>query len=127
MTPRRPDPSSLSQAVDRVLALPGRMRCCPVPAAPSGVTAGPGGGSGEVSIQWDAPASGISSWRVYRQAGLGQYDVLGQVTSEASVMYPVGRIGFVDITAGGERTYRVSAVSTHGLEGAMSTAVTGTP
>lgn len=127
MTPRRPDPSSLSTVVDRARALPWRFLCCPAPAAPSGVTAGPGGGSGEVSIYWDVPASGVASWRVYRAAGLGQYDVLGQVTSEGSVMYPPGRIGYVDISAGSERTYRVSAVGTNGLEGSMSAAVTGSP
>jgi len=109
------------------------------PPAPSGITAGPGGGSGEVILTWDPLPSvvGVASYHVYERRFAGQYWLLAVVTGEALGTLAPGRLGVVDApdvwpwpTGGvgiGPRCYVVSAVSTEGLEGAMSGQVCGSP
>lgn len=115
--------------IDRITRLPW---CCPPPAAPSGLTATPGGGSGEVQVTWDplAATASVAHYRVYRRKGVGQFDVLAVVTADALGLLVPGKLGIVDAPdywpwpSGGdpsaERCYAVSAVSMRGLEGPMS-------
>ena len=111
---------------------------CPPPAAPSGLTATPGGGSAEVQVTWDpaAPAS-VALYRVYRRKNVGQFDLLAVVTADALGLLVPGKLGIVDAPddwpwpSGGdpsaERCYAVSAVSTRGLEGPMSSLACAVP
>ncbi|SHI82217.1 hypothetical protein SAMN02745244_01142 [Tessaracoccus bendigoensis DSM 12906] len=106
--------------------------CCRPPAAPSGLTATPGGGSAEVQVTWDplAASASVAHYRVYRRKTTGQFDLLAVVTADALGLLEPGRLGVVDAPdywpwpSGGdpsaERCYAVSAVSTRGLEGPMS-------
>ena len=113
------------------------LRCCPPPPAPSGLTAQPGGGSGEVVVTWDPlpPSAGVASYRVYERKDAGTFWLLAVVTDAALGGLQPGRLGIVDAfdfwpwPSGGaaQRCYRVAAVSTHGLEGPMSAEVCGTP
>jgi hypothetical protein len=114
-------------------------RCCPPPPKVTGVSAGPGGGSGEVVVSWDPlPASAeVACYRVYERKGLGTYWQLAIVTIDALGAITPGRLGIVDAfdfwpwpsggVAAGPRCYAVTAVSTHGLEGPMSDEACGTP
>ena len=111
------------------------------PPAPTGVRAFSGGGSGEVEVDWyKLPTSvGVAFYRVYERKAVGTFWLLGIVTDGAFSAYP-GRVGLVDApdywpwpsllahnSAGRQRCYVVTAVSTRGLEGAMSTPVCGYP
>ena len=116
-----------------------RIRCCPPPPRVKGVTAGPGGGSGEVVVTWDPlPASvQVAFYRVYERKGTGLWWHLAVVTDAALGEIVPGRLGVVDAfdywpwpsggTGAPPRCYAVSAVSTRGLEGPMSTEVCGSP
>ena len=109
------------------------------PPAPTGLTAGPGGGSGEVVVTWDPlPAMvGVQSYRVYERLIPGTYWLLAVATDETLGNLGPGRVGVVDAPdffpwptgrpGTGPRCYVVSAVSTQGLEGAMSGPVCGSP
>jgi hypothetical protein len=129
----------MSTLLDRVLQAWHRMRCCPPPPRVAGVTAGPGGGSGEVVVTWDPlPASaGVAFYRVYERKGTGLWWHLAVVTDGALGALAPGRLGIVDAfdswpwpsggTGSPPRCYTVSAVSTRGLEGPMSTEACGSP
>ena len=116
-----------------------RFCCCQPPSQVANVTAGPGGGSGEVMVTWDPlpPAESVAFYRVYERKGDGTYWHLAIVTSDALGHLEPGRVGLVDAadlwpwpsggTAPGPRCYVVTAVSSHGLEGAFSAEVCGSP
>jgi len=116
-----------------------RVRCCPPPPEVTGVTAEPGGGSGEIVVTWDplAPDADVAFYRVYQQKAAGLWWHLAVVTSDALGAIAPGRLGLVDAAdqwpwpsggvAAGPRCYRVTAVSGHGLEGPMSTDVCASP
>jgi hypothetical protein len=109
------------------------------PPAPTGVHAVTGGGSGEVEVSWNALASviGVAFYRVYEQKTTGTFWLLAVVTKSQLPLAP-GRIGIVDAPdywpwptgaarSAGQRCYVVTAVSTGGLEGAMSAPACGSP
>lgn len=116
-----------------------RLACCPPPAQVKNVTAGPGGGSGEVVVTWDPlpPSESVAFYRVYERKGDGTYWLLAIVTDDALGLLQPGRLGIVDAAdfwpwpsggvPAGPRCYVVSAVSTNGLEGAFSIEVCGSP
>ncbi len=122
-------PSILENALHRLQL----TRCCPPPAAVTGVTTQPGGGSGEVVVTWPPlpPSSGVAFYRVYERKDVGTYWLVAIVTDDALGTLEPGRLGIVDAAdfwpwpSGGaaQRCYRVTAVSTHGLEGPMSAEV----
>jgi len=109
------------------------------PPAPTGLTAGAGGGSGEVVVTWDPlPAmADVAFYRVYEVKQPGQLWHLAVVTDDALGTLEPGRLGVVDAPdfwpwplvgpAGPQRCYLVTAVSAGGLEGAMSSQVCGSP
>ena len=109
------------------------------PPAPTGLTAGPGGGSGEVVVTWDPlPAVfGVTSYHVFELKLPGQYWLLAVVTGDALGTLSPGRLGVVDApdfwpwptgrSGVGPRCYVVSALSSQGLEGPMSQQVCGSP
>ena len=116
-----------------------RARCCPPPSQVQGVTAGPGGGSGEVTVTWDPlpPADDVAFYRVYQRKGQGTYWHLAVVTADALGLIMPGRLGIDDAsdfwpwpTGGvpaGPRCYVVTAVSGRGLEGPFSVETCGSP
>lgn len=99
----------------------------------TGVATQPGGGSGEVVVTWDPlpAAAAVAFYRVYERKDAGTFWLLAVVTDDALGTLQPGRLGIVDAadywpwpSAGvAQRCYRVSAVSTRGLEGPMSTEV----
>ncbi len=119
----------LTTKLRRIIRLP---KCCQPPAAPTGLTAVTGGGSGEVQLTWDPlPADeSVVQYRVYRRKSRGIYYLLAVVTPKALGLLEPDRLGIVDApdywpwptgadpTA--ERCYAVSALSAKGLEGPMS-------
>ena len=127
------------EVVDRVVASLHKLRCCPPPPRVTGVTAGPGGGSGEITVTWDPlPATAqVAFYRVYERKGTGLWWQLAVVTDAALGAIVPGRLGVVDAfdlwpwpsggTGAPPRCYAVSAVSTRGLEGEMSIEVCGSP
>lgn len=110
-----------------------KSRCCPPPPAPTGLGATYGGGSGEVMVTWDPlPASAkVAFYRVYMAKGPGRWWNLAVVAPSTLGDLMPGKIGIVDApdywpwpTIGSAaRCYRISAVSTDGLEGPMSAEV----
>lgn len=116
-----------------------RVRCCPPPPRVTGVLAQAGGGSGEVMVTWDPlpPSANVAFYRVYERKDTGLYWHLAVVTSAALGALVPGRLGVVDAAdywpwpsgglAPGQRCYVVTAVSTRGLEGPMSTEACGSP
>lgn len=78
------------------------------------LTAEPGGGSGEVSLHWDA-VSGAAQYRIYRSATQG-------ITG--SLVATVNTDSYVDVP-GAHAYYQVSAVGSGGLEGERSVEVCG--
>ena len=115
------------------------VRCCPPPAPVVNLTAGPGGGSGEVVVTWDPlpPAEQVAFYRVYEVKSDGTYWHLAVVTGAALGLLQPGRLGIVDApdywpwpTGGagaGPRCYVVTAVSARGLEGPFSAEACGSP
>ena len=115
------------------------LRCCSPPARVTNVTAGPGGGSGEVAVTWDPrpEAERVAFYRVYQGKGDGTYWQLAVVTGDALGTLMPGRLGIVDApdfwpwpsggTPPGPRCYVVTAVSTSGLEGPFSAEACGSP
>lgn len=114
----------------------GKVRCCPPPPAVTGVTAVTGGGSGEVIVTWDPlpPSASVTFYRVYEKKGDGTWWHLAVVTDEALGLLSPGRLGIVDapdywpwptIGVPDPRCYVVSAVSSRGLEGPVSSVVCG--
>lgn len=90
-----------------------------VPAAPGQVTnviAGPGGGSGEVSLEWDS-VSGAVSYRIYRSFTQG---------TSGSLVATVDTTSYTDVP-GQKSYYQVSAVGSGGLEGQRSVETCGAP
>ena len=68
------------------------------PVAPTGVTAVPGGGSGETQVTWD-PVPGdatVAQYRVYKRHGTGTFELLAVVTHSALGLLEPGRFGIVD-------------------------------
>lgn len=86
------------------------------PSQVSGLSAGAGGGSGEVSLTWN-PTPGAAQYRVYRSSSMGTSGSL--VGSSTSTNYTD--------TPGAVAYYQVSAVSGGGLEGERSVQVCGAP
>jgi hypothetical protein len=126
----------ISAGTKRVTALWGKVRCCPPPPAVTGLTAEPGGGSGEVTVTWDPlpPDAGVRFYRVYQRKGEGTWWHLAVVTDEALGLLAPGRLGVVDapdywpwptIGVPEPRCYVVSAVSSRGLEGPVSSEACG--
>jgi hypothetical protein len=108
------------------------------PPAPTGLKAGPAGGSGEVQVTWDPlPAvADIVSYNVYERRLPGQFWHLAVVTNDALGTLEPGRIGVVDapdywpwptLAPPTPRCYVITAVSAQGLEGAMSPQICGSP
>lgn len=114
------------------------------PPAPTGLQAQSGGGSGEVFVTWDPlPAAvGVASYHVYEVATpgtrlKGQFWLLAVVTNDALGQFVAGRFGIVDSPdlwpwpnpgpIATQRCYVLTAVSTQGLEGAMSPQICGSP
>jgi len=90
-----------------------------VPAAPGQVTnviAGPGGGSGEVSLEWDSVSGGVT-YRIYRSFTQG---------TSGSLVATVDTTSYTDVP-GQKSYYQVSAVGSGGLEGARSVETCGAP
>lgn len=88
----------------------------PAPQIPGQVlnlTAGPGGGSGEVSLQWDS-VPGATSYRIYRSGTMGTSGALVQTVNTNS---------YTD-TPGVHSYYQVTAVNSAG-EGQKSIEVCG--
>lgn len=86
------------------------------PGAVTGVSAGPGGGSGEVSVTWN-PVAGAAQYRIYRSSSAG---------TSGSLVGTASGTSYVD-TPGAVAYYQVAAVSGGGLEGARSSQVCGAP
>ncbi len=84
------------------------------PGQVTNLTAEPGGGSGEVSMQWDA-VPGAAQYRIYRS---GTQGITG------SLVATVNTNEYVDVP-GAHSYYQVSAVGSGGLEGARSVEVCG--
>ena len=130
---------SLAVAVVGVGCLPPPSGTNGPPPAPTGLTAGAGGGSGEVVVTWDPlPAIGdVVAYHVYEVKLPGQLWHLAMVTDDALGTLEPGRLGIVDApdfwpwpTAGPTTTprcYVVTAVSAQGLQGTMSPQVCGSP
>lgn len=107
------------------------LPCCRPPAAPAGVTASGGGGSGETIVTWLPGPPSVARYRVYRQKGDHQLVAVGVVLPGALGILLPGRVGLVDAPdywpwptgedGDADRTYRVTAVSHRGLESALST------
>jgi hypothetical protein len=90
-----------------------------VPAAPGQVTnviAGPGGGSGEVNLEWDS-VNGASTYRIYRSFTQG---------TTGSLVATVDTTSYTDVP-GQKSYYQVSAVGSGGLEGQRSVETCGAP
>ena len=85
------------------------------PGQVTGLSAGPGGGSGEVSLTWN-PVSGAVSYRIYRSSTMG---------TSGSLIATVNTTSYVDMPGGGAWYYQVSAVSSAGLEGQRSAEACG--
>lgn len=125
--------------LDRISKALGLRRCCPPPPAVKGVSAAPGGGSGEVVVTWDplpAPAA-VRFYRVYRRKGTGLWLLLAVVTAETLGAFGPGTLGLADAPdsfpwpsgadPAAERCYAIAAVSERGLEGPMSRVVCAVP
>jgi len=90
-------------------------------------------------VTWDPlpPSENVAFYRVYERKGDGTYWLLAIVTNDALGLLQPGRLGIVDAAdywpwpsggvPSGPRCYVVSAVSTNGLEGALSIEVCGSP
>jgi hypothetical protein len=90
-------------------------------------------------VTWDPlPAlASVARYDVYESRLTGQFWLLAVVTDAALGTLEPGRIGIVDAPdfwpwpsgapATGQRCYVVTAVSTNGLEGAMSAQACGSP
>lgn len=103
-------------------------RCCRPPAAVTGLTAGEGGGSGEVQITWTpSPNPPVAWYRLYRSrvAG-GPYDHAYLVANAPSPAVG-GGVGVLELGVAERRYYRVSAVRADGREGPISAEVSGAP
>ncbi len=103
-----------------------------------GVAAGPGGGSGEVELTWSpVPVSAdVVSYRLYKRQSDGMELPPVSVNPDTLEELPDGRLAVTDafdigpwLTADppGPRCYRVSAVSTAGVEGPASAEACGAP
>lgn len=103
-------------------------RCCPPAPAVAGLTAGGGGGSGEVQITW-APSSdpAVAWYRLYRGiTSGGPYDHAYLVAPTSNPVLG-GAVGVLELGAAERRYYRVSALRTDGREGPVSAEVSGAP
>jgi hypothetical protein len=127
----------MSSVLDQAREWSDRVRCCRPPPAVQGLSAGSGGGSGEVVVTWDPlpAAAKVAFYRVYERKGTGTFWLLAIVTDAALDALEPGRLGIVDAadywpwpTIGvPQRCYVVTAVSTRGLEGPMSAEICGSP
>jgi hypothetical protein len=89
----------------------------PAPPGPvSGLSGGPGGGSGEVSLSWNS-VQGAVSYRIYRSSAPGVNGSL--IASSNDTTY--------DDTPGATAYYQVSAVGSNGLEGSLSSQACAAP
>jgi hypothetical protein len=101
--------------------------CCPAPPAVAGLTAGEGGGSGEIQITWTPSADPAVAWyRLYRGVTPGgPYDHAYLVAPTPNPA--LGAVGVLELGAAERRYYRVSAVGANGREGPISPEVSGAP
>lgn len=140
-----PSPSStptVSSAPPTATPTPTTTPTVAVPGQVTGVTAGAGGGSGEIMVWWD-PVAGATGYRVYRSAlpdgpfmRSASFDVAtGRTTIEADFPYEfIGmepswpdRFEYVDaIPVSGPAYFKVTALSSGG-ESVPSVVVCGTP
>jgi hypothetical protein len=137
--PARRYVSRMAPIFDRFGHSLAKWRCCPPPPQVTGVTAGAGGGSGEVVVTWDPlpPSANVAFYRVYEKKGTGTWWQLAVVTADALGELAPNRLGIVDApdfwpwpsggVAPGPRCYVVTAISTRGLEGPTSTETCGSP
>lgn len=103
--------------------------CCPEPpAAVAGLSAGEGGGSGEVQIVWTpSPDPRVDWYRLYRsEAAGGPYDH-AYLVADAPNPILAGQHGVLELGVAVRRYYRVSAVTSDGREGPVSAEVSGAP
>lgn len=102
-------------------------RCCPSAPAIAGLTAGEGGGSGEIQITWTPSTDPAVAWyRLYRgvTAG-GPYDYAYLVPPTPNPA--LGAVGVLELGAAERRYYRVSALRADGREGPISSEASGAP
>ena len=94
----------------------------PGPAPPTGVTASPGPGSGEVTIEWN-PSSGpdLAGYYIYRGTSPGDYDAYADIPSDVT-----GAV-FFDLTNGVTYYFAVTAYNSNGVEGDLSIEVSAVP
>jgi hypothetical protein len=104
----------------------------------TGLTAQTGGGSGEVLINWPPlPASaGVASYRLYKRQSNGNElapvtvaiaDLDTETDSRFRVIDAFDTGPWQTVDPPGQRCYKVSAVSTGGVEGAQSAEACGAP
>ena len=103
-------------------------RCCPPAPAVAGLTAGEGGGSGEVQVTWTPAIDPAVAWyRLYRGAVAGgPYDHTYLVPPAPNPALG-GAVGVLELGVAERRYYRVSALRADGREGPVSSEVSGAP
>jgi hypothetical protein len=87
------------------------------PGQVTGLSAGPGGGSGEVSLTWNPVANAVA-YRIYRSSSMG---------TSGNLIATVNTTSYLDVPGSGSWYYRVSAVNSAGLEGPRSDEECGAP
>jgi hypothetical protein len=102
-------------------------QCCPPVPEVTALTAGEGGGSGEIQITWTPAADPAVAW--YRLSrGLtpgGPYDYAYLVPPTPNPA--LGAVGVLELGAAERRYYRVSALRADGREGPVSSEASGAP
>ncbi len=100
------------------------------PGQVTGLVAGPGGGSGEVQVTWDAnQETDVAKYNVYSSATMGgPYDtVIATIENDQVPWLPDGTRGFIEFPVSGALWFVVSAEDLAGNEGAMSVEACGAP
>ena len=130
--------STTAPTATTVASTPTTAAPVPTPPPVTGLTASTGGGSGETVITWPPlPASaGVASYQLYKRKADGTELAPATVTSATLGIEP-GRLGIVDAPDTGPwatmepdpgpRCYKVSAVSSGGVEGPVSPEACASP